>query len=150
VLNDGRDRHKSGNKASSFVTSSVNYLADKKEYKNTYANDSGSFSRYFDLDSWAQKTFPFLIVPKASKSERGQDCTHPTVKPIKLMSYLITLGSRAGDVVLDPFSGSGTTAKMASLMGRNYIGIEIIPEYCDIARKRIQEAKDSMGLFKEQ
>jgi len=139
VLNDGRDRHKSGNKASSFVTSSVNYLADKKEYKNTYANDSGSFSRYFDLDSWAQKTFPFLIVPKASKSERGQDCTHPTVKPIKLMSYLITLGSRAGDVVLDPFSGSGTTALACQLLNRKNISIEISEEYCSIAAKRLSQ-----------
>lgn len=65
---------------------------------NQYA-DSGSYSRYFDLDAWA-KTLPFLIVPKASKREKGKQNTHPTVKPLKLMSYLVTLGSRPGDVVL--------------------------------------------------
>jgi len=75
---------------------------------------------------------------------------HPAMFPEKLAKDHIISWSDESDTVLDPFSGSGTTAKMASLMGRNYIGIEIIPEYCDIARKRIQEAKDSMGLFKEQ
>ena len=122
--------------------------------------DEGSFSRFYDLDSWwksqihklpesVQKTFPFMIVAKASKAEKNKglehlpkkekffnalgrrnaedmsnskidhDVTgrfvtekqnvHPTVKPIELMSYLITLGSRENDVVVDPFVGSGTT-----------------------------------------
>lgn len=62
---------------------------------------------------------------------------HPTVKPLKLMSYLITLGSREGDVVLDPFLGSGTTACAAKALGRQYIGIEKDREYAEIARARI-------------
>lgn len=62
---------------------------------------------------------------------------HPTVKPLQLMAYLITLASRPGDVVLDPFLGSGTTAMAAKLLGRRYIGIEREREYLDIARARI-------------
>ena len=103
-------------------------------------SDSGSFSRYFDLDAWwdtqlnslpkeAQKTFPFLITPKASKSEKGCDCMHPTVKPVKLFSWLITIGSREGDKVCDPFIGSGTALTAGRLTNRNVIGFEISDEY---------------------
>ena len=62
---------------------------------------------------------------------------HPTVKPLKLMSYLITLGSREGDVVLDPFMGSGTTPLASKNMGRNYIGIEREEEYFKICCARV-------------
>lgn len=125
--------------------------------------DSGSYSRFFSLDSWAQ-TLPFLAVPKASKREKNEGLggfpltnanrenaaltsaenrspqtrnAHPTVKPLKLMSYLITLGSRPGDVVLDPFVGSGTTCIAAKQLGRQYIGIEREEEYHQIAEARI-------------
>lgn len=47
--------------------------------------------------------------------------------------------SNEGDIVLDPFSGAGTTAKMARNAGRKYIGIEISPEYCEIANKRMRQ-----------
>jgi len=63
---------------------------------------------------------------------------HPTVKPLKLMSYLITLGSREGDVVLDPFTGSGTTLLAAKNLKRNYIGYELEKEYHDICLARLQ------------
>jgi site-specific DNA-methyltransferase (adenine-specific) len=53
------------------------------------------------------------------------------------MSYLITMGSRPGDIVLDPFSGTGTTSIAAMLLKRDYIGIEISPEYHEIALKRL-------------
>jgi hypothetical protein len=62
---------------------------------------------------------------------------HPTVKPLRLMQYLITLGSRPGDVVLDPFLGSGTTAMAAKSLGRRYIGIERERAYVEIARARV-------------
>ncbi len=78
-------------------------------------------------------------------SDRGK---HPTQKPVALMKYMIKTYSNEGEIVLDFTCGSGTTLVAAELMGRNYIGIEISPEYCEIARKRVQEAKDSMGLFK--
>lgn len=62
---------------------------------------------------------------------------HSTVKPLTLMSYLITLGSRPGDVVLDPFLGSGTTAIAAKQLGRECIGIEREEEYVRIAEARL-------------
>lgn len=63
---------------------------------------------------------------------------HPTVKPIALMRYLIKLITPPGGVVLDPFLGSGTTACAAVLEGFDYIGIEMTPEYADIAEARIK------------
>jgi site-specific DNA-methyltransferase (adenine-specific) len=144
-------------------------LGDKiyGEYKNeTYTfnppQDSGSFSRYFDLDAWAQ----FIITPKPSKSEKNKGLdnfiehkvsdgrttendtafqrgktqrqnTHPTVKPITLFKYLITMGSREGDLILDPFMGSGTTAIACEQIARDWIGIEKEPEYVEICKARL-------------
>ena len=77
------------------------------------------------------------------KTGSGNDRTthfknnHPTVKPLKLMSYLITLGSREGDTVLDPFMGSGTTPLASKQMGRKYIGIEREEEYFKICCARV-------------
>ena len=110
-------------------------------------NDSGSYSRYFDLDKWAEKTLPFLIVPKASKSEKGGDNNHPTVKPLKLMSYLITMGSRPNDIVLDPFSGSGTVPIAARQLARRFIGIELAKEYAEIGDKRILPSIEQKNLI---
>ena len=164
--------------------------------------DSGSYSRYFDLDSWFKKqmeefpsdiqnTFPFIAIPKAKRSERdlglekmedgdrktpmagrgqeglkckkcgkwkhsGSPCKcsqpefekikfnrpsvkniHPTVKPLKLFSYLIVLGSREGDVILDPYIGSGTTGLACKLLNRKYIGFENNADYYKIAQARL-------------
>jgi len=62
---------------------------------------------------------------------------HPTVKPVKLMAYLVMLGTREEDIVLDPYSGSGTTGIACKLLNRNFIGIEINKKYVDISEKRI-------------
>jgi len=62
---------------------------------------------------------------------------HPTVKPIKLMEYLVKLVSKEGAVVLDPFLGSGTTAIACVKLNRKFIGIEKEEEYVKIAQKRI-------------
>ena len=111
-----------------------------------------------------QDVFPFLIVPKPAKSEKNIGCDkletqkwkenskanvpqdgsgnerhnhHPTVKPLKLFSYLITLGSRKGDTIIDPFLGSGTAAIAAELMERRWIGCELMEEYAKVAMSRI-------------
>jgi len=119
----------------------------------TGISDSGGYSRYFNLDAWwnknikslpepVQQTFPFMIVPKASRSEKdnGLDRNiHPTVKPLTLMSYLVTLGSRKGDMVLDPFMGSGTTPLTCVSLERNYIGIDNEEEYYEIAKARVKK-----------
>jgi len=75
----------------------------------------------------------------------GQSCeesyafNHPAIFPEALARDHILSWSNENDIVLDPFSGSGTTAKMARLMGRQFIGIEINPEYCEIAAKRLAQ-----------
>ncbi|MBQ8697957.1 MAG: site-specific DNA-methyltransferase [Schwartzia sp.] len=66
--------------------------------------------------------------------------THPAIFSGALARDHIISWSPPGDVVLDPFSGSGTTAKMAKLTGREYIGFDISEEYCEIARKRLATA----------
>jgi site-specific DNA-methyltransferase (adenine-specific) len=71
----------------------------------------------------------------------GDDQTgHPAVFPESLARDHILSWSNAGDVVLDPMAGSGTTLKMAMELGRQYIGIEISAEYCEIIRKRLAGA----------
>lgn len=66
---------------------------------------------------------------------------HPAPFPEQLALDHITSWSNPGDIVLDPFMGSGTTAKAAVQLNRKYIGIEINPEYCDIARRRVPQPK---------
>ena len=72
--------------------------------------------------------------------ERGTRISHPAVFPEQLASDHILSWSNPNDLVFDPFIGSGTTAKMALLNNRNYIGFELDKHYCDIANERIQKA----------
>src|SRR5690625_1738228 len=65
---------------------------------------------------------------------------HPAIFPEKLAEDHIISWSNPGDIIFDPFVGSGTTAKMAALNDRHYIGIDISEEYCELARKRVSEA----------
>ncbi len=90
-------------------------------------NDSGGASRFF-------------YVAKASKKERGEGNNHPTVKPVSLIKYLVTLVTPPDGVCLDPFMGSGTTAIACINTNRNYIGFELDKHYCDIANERIHKA----------
>lgn len=120
-------------------------------------DDSGSASRFF-------------YCAKASKAERNIGCegleeirkcnsytesregmykdrntmlknNHPTVKPIALMEYLVKLVSREGQVILDPFMGSGTTGMACKKLNREFVGIEMMPEYMEIAKCRIEGVK---------
>ena len=140
--------------------------------------DKGSYSRYFSLDAWfaerikqlpkeVQKTFPWLIVPKASFREKNSGLngieekevqpaglleakrsnSHPTIKTIKLMSWLITLASREGDIVLDPFLGSGTTYIAATALGRFCKGIEREKEYYELAMAHANLAQKNISAY---
>lgn len=82
----------------------------------------------------------FFYCAKASKSDRGSENDHPTVKPTDLMRYLCRLVTPPGGVVLDPFMGSGSTGKAAILEGLRFIGIEREEEYMSIAEARIKSA----------
>jgi site-specific DNA-methyltransferase (adenine-specific) len=72
-----------------------------------------------------------------------QKWIHPTIKPISIIRTIIRNSSKEGDIVLDCFLGSGTTAVACILENRNYIGIEINKKYYDIAIERINETKES-------
>jgi len=82
----------------------------------------------------------FFYCAKASKSDRGENNTHPTVKPIALMRYLVRLVTPPGGLVLDPFAGSGSTGVAAKLEGVRFIGIEQHEPFAEIAKKRYAEA----------
>lgn len=94
------------------------------ENTSFHKGDSGGASRFF-------------YVAKASKKDRGEGNIHPTVKPIKLMEYLIRLVTPQGGTVLDPFMGSGTTGVSAKRLGFCFVGCERDDEYFKIASKRI-------------
>ena len=85
----------------------------------------------------------FFYCAKASRSDRGADNKHPTVKPTDLMRYLCRLVTPPGGVVLDPFMGSGSTGKAAVLEGFRFIGVEREAEYLEIARARIQSVQST-------
>lgn len=66
--------------------------------------------------------------------------THPTEKPVALMASLITSVTKPGDLILDPFAGSGSTLVAAKKTGRRYIGVELDGQYFETARRRVEEA----------
>ncbi len=72
---------------------------------------------------------------------------HPTKKPIKLMKELVTLFSRSGETILDPFMGSGSTGVACIQLGRKFIGIEKDPHYFQVACERIKNAYAQPDLF---
>lgn len=82
---------------------------------------------------------------KSSKDPIAFD--HPAIFPEQLAADHIFSWSNEGDLVYDPFGGSGTTAKMAHLQKRNWILSEISKEYCELAQKRIQPYLNQIGLF---
>jgi site-specific DNA-methyltransferase (adenine-specific) len=72
---------------------------------------------------------------------------HPTEKPEKLLRRIISIGSKEGDTILDPFMGSGTTGVVAKQLGRNFIGIEIDQSYFEIASRRIENSTRELNLL---
>jgi site-specific DNA-methyltransferase (adenine-specific) len=80
-----------------------------------------------------------------------ENTDHPTQKPEKLIAKLILASSNPGDVVLDPFLGSGTTSVVAKKLGRRFVGIETDEHYCVLAEKRLAlaEADDSIQGFSD-
>ena len=88
----------------------------------------------------------FFYCAKASKTDRGEGNTHPTVKPTDLMAYLCRLVTPPGGVVLDPFMGSGSTGKACVREFFDFIGIDLDPAYVEIAKQRINVASESLQL----
>jgi len=80
---------------------------------------------------------------KASEKTLGY---HPTQKPLQLLNRIVLATTNEGDIILDPFMGSGTTGVAAVINNRKFIGIEKEKEYFDLANKRI---KNSLGLLQQ-
>lgn len=78
-------------------------------------------------------------------TEHDQRIEHPTQKPIVVVEWMMELvGSAHGDLVLDPFMGSGTTGVACARLGRRFIGVEIEERYCEIAKRRIMEEANNL------
>lgn len=129
---------------------------------NTYnGGDSGSAARFFycakaskrdrdeGCEGMALRPAGALNMRTDAHAERNEQTTdprannHPTVKPTDLMRYLCRLVTPPGGIVLDPFTGSGSTGKAAILEGFQFVGIEREAEYVEIARARIEHALNS-------
>jgi hypothetical protein len=113
---------------------------DTATAQETYG-DSGGASRFF-------------YCAKVSPKERNLGCedlpnknSHPTLKPIRLCSYLIKLITPPNGTVIDPFAGSGSICLAAKLLGFNFIGIDNNKDYCEIAIKRLVAYKQYEQLF---
>jgi hypothetical protein len=83
------------------------------------------------------------IVLHSSAAAKGEDCEHPCPKPLEWVRWLVRLCTREGDLIVDPFAGSGTTGVAAIAEGRRAILVEKEPKYAGICRRRVAEA---MGL----
>ena len=111
------------------------YKVDGKP-KDWDQSEEGNFRITYPSNFWDDISIPFWSMP--------ENTDHPTQKPEKLYAKLILASSKPGDIVFDPFLGSGTTSVVAKKLGRNYCGIEMNQEYCLWTEKRLQMAeKDS-------
>lgn len=86
---------------------------------------------------WVEYTKQVWDIPIPNRGEPGYD-DHPALMPIEIANRLIRLYSFVGDIVLDPFMGSGTTARAARNLGRHYIGYEINPGYKETIERRVE------------
>lgn len=116
------------NKTNPLPTCNNKYLPDVEYIVHVWSNGK-LFGDYHTKST-------FMVLPT------GNGVTeHPNEKPLPLMKKLIMLSTNEGDTILDPFMGSGTTGVACVQTGRNFIGIEIDPDYFAIAERRIKEAQ---------
>lgn len=106
-----------------------------KDWEET---EQGNFRMTCPSNFWDDISVPFWSMP--------ENTDHPTQKPEKLIAKLILASSREGDMVFDPFLGSGTTSVVAKKLRRHYIGVEINPEYCCWAEKRLGLATEDDSI----
>ncbi|MCR5727552.1 MAG: site-specific DNA-methyltransferase [Lachnospiraceae bacterium] len=106
-----------------------------KDWEET---DDGNFRNTYPSNFWDDISIPYWSMP--------ENTAHPTQKPEKLLAKLILASSNKGDVILDPFSGSGSTSVTAKKLGRHYIGIEQDPTYCVWTEKRLEMAESDPAI----
>ena len=113
------------------------YRADGKP-KDWEETDLGNYRMTYPSNFWDDISIPFWSMP--------ENTDHPTQKPEKLIAKLILASSKEGDIVFDPFLGSGTTSVTAKKLNRHYCGIEVNTEYCCWAEKRLDMAENDTNI----
>lgn len=108
------------------------YKVDGKP-KDWEETEQGNFRNTYPSNFWDDISIPYWSMP--------ENTAHPTQKPEKLLAKLILASSNPGDVILDPFLGSGSTSVTAKKLGRHYIGVEQNDQYCVWAEKRLEMAE---------
>ncbi|MBP3741796.1 MAG: site-specific DNA-methyltransferase [Treponema sp.] len=106
--------------------------------KDWEEEEDGNFRLTYPSNFWDDISIPFWSMP--------ENTDHPTQKPEKLYAKLILASSRPGDVVFDPFLGSGTASVVAKKLGRRWCGIEMNEEYCMLAEKRLLMAEEDKAI----
>lgn len=106
--------------------------------KDWLETDKGKFRETYPSNIWTDLTVPFWSMPENSD--------HPTQKPEKLLAKIILSSSKEGDVVFDPFLGSGTTSVVAKKLNRRFIGVEIDEMYCCLAEKRLNTVTNDRNI----
>ena len=106
--------------------------------KDWEATEDGNFRNTCPSNFWDDVSIPYWSMP--------ENTSHPTQKPEKLLAKLILASSNPGDMVFDPFLGSGSTSVTAKKLGRRYLGIEQNPEYCAWAEKRLERAETAPSI----
>ena len=101
--------------------------------KDWNESSDGNYRDTHPSNIWTDLTVPFWSMP--------ENTDHPTQKPEKLLAKIILASSNPGELVLDPFAGSGTTAVVAKKLGRDFVAIESHEEYCLVAAKRLELAE---------
>ena len=108
------------------------YTDESGEPKDWQVTEHGNFRDTHPSNLWTDITIPFWSMP--------ENTDHPTQKCEKLIARLILASTNPGDMVFDPFLGSGTTSVVSKKLGRQYIGIDIDEEYCLLAERRLELA----------
>lgn len=127
------------------------YKGDNKNYTFNYDWIKETDWPHCSFDEPDKQVRTVWNIPKTRKKEETEHGKHPTQKPRSVVDRLLKMASNEGDVVLDPFAGSGTTLVSAKEYGREYIGIEMEEEYVELAEKRLEntdeKTEDSDGLM---
>lgn len=106
-----------------------------KDWEET---ENGNFRNTCPSNFWDDITIPFWSMP--------ENTAHPTQKPEKLIAKIMLASSNEGDIVFDPFLGSGTTSVVAKKLERDFIGIEANAQYCVWAEKRLEMAESNKSI----